>query len=285
MFSWLPKRVKSRMKGCYKGLRADYVRRRYAFTSHELIASLRRVGVKPGDVLLVHSSFDEFQGFAGNPTDVILALQEAVGCSGTLLMPTSPFTGTAVDYVSTHPVFDVSKTPSRMGLITELFRRSPGVMRSVHPTHAVAAWGANAAGIIKDHHLADTPCGRHTPYGRLLDFDGKILFLGTDIDVMTFFHCMEEELESRMPFSPFTTQVFSATSRDANGEIVRSAMRLFEPAYSRRRNLGKLVPVLKSCGYWNEGSVGRVGVILLNAHDVRKACHMLADRGDFCYGR
>jgi len=283
MFSWLPKQVKSRMKGCYKGLRADYVRRRYAFTSHDLIALLRRVGVKLGDVLLVHSSFDEFQGFAGNPTDVILALQEAVGCSGTLLMPTSPFTGTAVDYVSTHPVFDVSKTPSRMGLITELFRRSPGVMRSVHPTHAVAAWGANAPEIVKDHHLADTPCGRHTPYGRLLDCDGKILFLGTDIDVMTFFHTVEEELERRMPFSPFTTQVFSLVCKDKDGNSLQANTRLFAPDYSRRRNLDTLVPVLKHTGYWNEASVGKLKVILLRVNEVLKACHSLADQGVFCY--
>src|SRR6202043_3771999 len=100
------------------------------------------------------------------------------------------------------------------------------------------------------------PCGRQTPYGRLLDQNGKILFLGTDISAMTFFHTVEEILEPKMPFSPFTKDVFTLQSRDAQNRILTTSTRLFEPQYSRRRNLEKLVRPLKQQGWWRDARLG-----------------------------
>src|SRR5258705_3295900 len=100
---------------------------------------------------------------------------------------------------------------------------------------------------------------------RLLDQRGKILFLGTDISVMTFFHAIEEVLEPQMPFSPFTEEVFTLETRDAEGNTVFSRTRLFQPEYSRRRNLHKLVPMLKQQGWWREARLGGMKAILLHA--------------------
>jgi aminoglycoside 3-N-acetyltransferase len=283
MFFWLPKEVKHLIKGWLKRLHLGYVRKKYAFTPHDLLVLLRKLGVQQGDVLLVHSSFDRFGGFTGKATDVIHILQEAVGFNGTILVPTMPFNGSAVEYVSQGKVFDPLRTPSCMGLITELFRRSAGVMRSIHPTHAVAAWGAKAQEMIADHYLAGTPCGRQTPYGRLIDYNGKILFLGKDIGVMTFYHTIEEELESQMPSSPFTHETFSLHSRGPDTNILVTHTRLFDPSHSRRRNLDKLVPILRERGYWKEGYVGRLGVILLDAKSVLEASQLLAEKGVYCY--
>jgi aminoglycoside 3-N-acetyltransferase len=283
MLSWSATAVKRSCKGWLKRLHLAYIRKRFAFTPQDLLSLLRRLGVQTGDVLFVHSAFDQFEGFLGKPTDVILTLQEAVGTSGTLLMPTLSFTGSAVQYVEQGSVFDVKRTPSRMGLLTELFRRAPGVLRSVHPTHAVAAWGARAAEMVADHYLAETPCGRQTPYGRLLDYQGKIVFLGTGIRVMTFFHTVEELLEPEMPFSPFTNETFSLCSRTTDGQSVMTHMRLFDPTHSRRRRLNALIPVLQQGGQWHEGTVGKLPVILLRAQDILETAQTLAKKGVYCY--
>jgi len=285
MISWLPAEFKRKVKSRWKGLRISLLRSSRGFSKADLVQALRRLGVAPGDTLLVHSSMDQFGAFLGTPTDIILALQEAVGATGTLLMPTLPFTGTAVDYVQKGGIFDVKRTPSKMGLLTEIFRRSPGVIRSVHPTHAVAAWGRFAAEMVKDHALAGTPCGRQTPYGRLLDHSGKILFLGTDIHVMTFFHAVEEILDPQFPFSPFSKEIFSAKSRDEHGNLLVSQTRLFEPHYSRRRNLEKLVPVLKARRWWAESRLGGLKAILLKASEVLEATSILAIQWIFCYDK
>jgi aminoglycoside 3-N-acetyltransferase len=283
MFSWLPTEFKRKAKSQWKSLRIGLVRSSRGFSKADLVQMLHRLGVAPGDTLFVHSSLDEFRAFLGKPTDIILALQEAVGPTGTLLMVTLPFTGTAVDYVQKGEIFDVKRTPSQMGLLTEIFRRSPGVIRSVHPTHSVAAWGRFAAEMVRDHFNAGTPCGRQTPYGRLLDHAGKILFLGTEINVMTFFHSVEEILEPQLPFSPFTKEVYSPKSRDEHGNLHVSQTRLFEPHYSRRRNIEKLVPVLRERHWWRETRLGGLKAILLKASEVLEATTILSNRRIYCY--
>src|SRR3989440_4155979 len=117
---------------------------------------------------------------------------------------------------------------------------SSDVCSSDLPTHSVAVWGADAAALVAGHVHAKTPCGVGSPYARLLDRDGKILFLGCDVKVMTFFHTVEELLEPRMPFSPFTQQEYLLESVDADGRAWTTRTRLSDPALVRRRNLTKL---------------------------------------------
>ena len=275
--------VKAGIKKRLKILRLAYARTFHRLTPEALLLHLQRIGIRPGDLLLVHSSYDSFAGFTGTATDVIDVLQKSIGPNGTLMMPTLPFTGTAVEYASRSPVFDVARTPSRTGLLTELFRRSSGVVRSVHPTHSVALWGHDAHLLAKDHYRATTPCGEGTPFAALLERNGKILLLGADIDSLTFYHMIEEAIEPRLPQSPFTQQVYSLKSMLENGSVVRTETRLFEPAVSRRRNLQKLVPELKRLRAWRQRRVGPLVMTLLDAKDVHAAVVAMLDRGVYCY--
>ena len=100
---------------------------------------------------------------------------------------------------------------------------------------------------------------------------------------MTFFHGIEEILEPDMPFSPFTQEWFTLQTRDLTGNLVASRMRLFEPQLSRRRDLRLLVPTLKSQGFWQEGHVGKLSMIALQATQVLAACRILAKQGMYCY--
>ena len=170
-----------------------------------------------------------------------------------------------------------------MGLLTELFRRTPGVIRSVHPTHSVAVWGADAAALVAGHVHAKTPCGVGSPYARLIDRDGKILFLGCDVKVMTFFHTVEELLEPRMPFSPFTQQEYLLESVDADGRAWTTRTRLSDPALVRRRNLTKLLPLLRQRAAWREAGVGGLRMRLVGARQVLGAGEALANQGIYCY--
>ncbi|HVH68739.1 MAG TPA: AAC(3) family N-acetyltransferase [Gemmatimonadales bacterium] len=274
---WVKRQVRGRLRIALTSWGRPYA-------SADLLTAVRELGVVPGDTLLVHSSFDKFGKFTGKPSDVLTVLQAAVGPSGTLMLPTLPFTGmSTVEYAREPRVFDVKRTPSQMGLLTELFRRAPGVVRSVHPTHPVAIWGADATELAAGHAAAKTPCGVGSPYAKLLDRDGKIMFLGCNVDVMTFIHTVEEVLEPRMPFSPFTTRTYVLESRDAVGQRWVTETRLSEPRYARRRRLAKLVPVLRRRGAWREGRVGGLRMRLVAARQVLDTCQALADRGIYCY--
>jgi aminoglycoside 3-N-acetyltransferase len=283
MGPFVAEKLKRAIKGRLKILRHGCLRRWRGFGREDFRKLLVRLGVQSGDVVVVHSSADRFEGFRGSLVDVITVLQDAVGPEGTLLMPTLPFDGSALDYARQGRVFDVVRTPSRMGLLTELFRRSPGVVRSLHPTHSVAARGPKAADLIADHHRARTPCGRGTPWGRLPDHHGKVLLLGTGIAAMTYFHAIEEILEPAMPFSPFTNETFRLHSRNEDGTLLETETRLFDRETSARRNLGRLATTLQERGSWREGKLGGLDAILLEAREVLESAQALARQGLFCY--
>ncbi len=275
--------VPSRLKRGLKQLHRVYLQARYAFTTGDLRNALRRLGVAAGDVLMVHSSFDRLVGFRGGPGAVIRTLQEAVGPGGTLMMPTISFTGSAVEHAARDPVFDARDTPSMVGLITEAFRRSAGVVRSLHPTHSVAVWGNRAEAIITGHHLTETPCGRPTPYGKLLEYDGKILFAGVPVSSMTFIHFLEEEIEPQLPFPVFAAEKYALRWKDETGAVGVATTRLFSPRLAGHRDFTPLVAELKRRKQWREVQVGCARFTLLRARDVYDAGCALADGGVFCY--
>jgi len=271
----LPPEIKRRLKRLVR----DYHRVFRAFTPADLKSALLELGVVPGDVLMVHSAFDRFLGYQGGLVDAIRTLQEVVGERGTLMMPTIPFQGTAVEYALGDPVFDVQRTVSRMGLLTEVFRRSPGVVRSIHPTHSVAVWGNRADEIIAGHEQADTPCGRFTPYEKLLEHDGKILLAGVPANTMTFCYFVAEELEPRVAIPVFTRETYPMRWRDGDGTVRVSNLRLFSVRLDH--DLGPLVGELKRHRQWRERRVGGLRLMLLRARDVYDAAVALADRGMF----
>jgi aminoglycoside 3-N-acetyltransferase len=283
MSIWLPKALKQKIKGRWKQARRRWNTRWHAFSPAELEKALGALGVHQGDALLVHSSFDRFEGFSGKPTDVIAILQSAVGDDGAILMPTMPFSGSALDYAARNEILDLARTPSKMGLVTELFRRSPGVRRSAHPTHPVAGWGRQAEGMLAEHYRAATPCGRETPFGRLLDVGGKVLFLGARINSMTFFHTVEEILDPRMPTSPFTKELYHLRCREPDGTIRETETRLFDRELSRRRNIPRMIPALRQSGQWRQSQIGRLPLLLLETRAVLSACESLAATGVYCY--
>jgi len=273
------------MKAWLKGVRVRYARMVHPFGPGDVKRGLIEVGVVPGDILMVHSSFDSFAAFRGTPAQIIRTLQDVVGPAGTILMPTLPFNGSVVEYAATDPLFDVRRTVSKAGLITEVFRRSPQVIRSLHPTHSVAAWGAKARELIADHEVAGTPCGRATPWGRLLDYDAKVLFLGVPIGTMTFFHAIEEALAPALPIPVFEPGEYALRYRDEQGGTHVVRQRLFSLRLARLRDPSLLVKELTRGGRVRGVRVARLRLLQVRARDAFDLARALARRGLFCHSR
>ena len=100
---------------------------------------------------------------------------------------------------------------------------------------------------------------------------------------MTFYHFIEEEIESKLPFSPFTEEIYTLRSRDTDGNEFFTRTRLFDPARSKKRNLNKLAFHLKNRGHWKQSHVGNVPLILLETKAVLSTCLDLVQQGIFCY--
>jgi aminoglycoside N3'-acetyltransferase len=117
----------------------------------------------------------------------------------------------------------------------------------------------------------------------LLELRGKVLLLGATTDSMTYYHFVEEVIEPKMPFSPFTKETFTMQTRDRDGRILTSELRLMDRHYSKKRNMKPLTPVLKQNGHWREDRTGRLTAILLDAVDVMADCQAMASQGKYCY--
>jgi aminoglycoside 3-N-acetyltransferase len=283
LFDTLVPPAKKWLRRSYRKARSRYVRWRYRFTRADLLDALHQVGIVRGDAILVHSAIAGFEGFDGRVPDIVSVFEEALGPEGTLLMPTLSMSGTAVEFANSGQIFDPRTTPSQMGLLSEVFRRSKGVARSTHPTHSVAARGADVAWWLENHQLAGTPCGKGTPFHRLLERNGKVVLAGIGIRALTFFHCAEELLETRMPFSPFTSERYVMRCRVAGQLIETAPMRLYAPDVSRRRRLAPLEAELRGKGLWLESRTGSLALIAVNAADVLRTLEEMAGRGVFCY--
>jgi aminoglycoside 3-N-acetyltransferase len=146
-----------------------------------------------------------FPMYRGNAGDLLKVFLRIVGPHRTLAMPAF-FFGTAEqfnqDYYRHHPIFDVRQTPSQMGLLTELFRRRRGVMRSLHPTHSVCALGPLAREITATHHLSPATFGELSPFGVMARHKTAILGVGTEYyRTLTQVHAIEDHLGIRFPIA------------------------------------------------------------------------------------
>ena len=67
-----------------------------------------------------------------------------------------------------------------------------GVVRSLHPTHSIAACGRGAAAYLAGELENNTPCTPGGCYDRLREVGGKILLLGVSHARNTFLHSVED---------------------------------------------------------------------------------------------
>lgn len=149
----------------------------------EFIDCIQKLGIKKGDHLMVHASWRDCFNLDMTPIEVVETLKNILGDDGTLLMPSY---GSVKDY------FDLNKTPSAAGVLSETFRTSPNVFRSACTHFSIAAYGKYAKKLTEDHYKSVYGFDEFSPYTKFASVEGsKILFLGlgkkpTQISI---FHC------------------------------------------------------------------------------------------------
>ena len=154
---------------------------------YDYAADLAALGVQPGDALLIHASMKAL-GTRDAPEAFLDAVQDYLGERGTLLFPALTYESVTPE----QPLFQIAATEPCIGLLPRVFRRLPGVRRSMHPTHSCCARGYLAEALTEKHRLDDTPVGPHSPFRLLADVGGRILMIGNINDHCTFMHGMEE---------------------------------------------------------------------------------------------
>ncbi len=160
------------------------------YTKQDLLNQLQHMPIDKKGTIIVHSSMKKI-GEVEDGADTVLDAFSEFMREGLLVFPTH----TWATINEENPKFYVDKTPSHIGILTELFRKRPGVLRSYHPTHSVGALGEEARAFINRDEQFDTPAARESVWGKLLDRRAKILLVGVDLRRNTFIHGIEEWLD------------------------------------------------------------------------------------------
>jgi len=278
----LPSKLRPYANSVRRLLRRATRQRKLRITLQDLVDDLSRVGLQRGGVVIVHSSLSKIGHVEGGGDTVIDALLQVLGPDGTLVMPSFPFDTYVEDYLEVHREFDAKLTPSRMGKITELFRQRPGVLRSLHPTHPVAALGPQAEALTASHHLDILSFGRLSPFFRLCEQDGWILLLGVDYHTMTNLHVVEDCFEA-FPYAVYADKRILVKVRDSGGKEQGIEFRPHAKSLSSLRDCNKMERYFDAAGILRRGRVGEAEARLLNGAGVLRVMTDLARRGITMY--
>lgn len=193
------------------------------FTASDLMAEIDKHLDKDWQILMVHSSVNGLMPmYKGNALELLKALIEYCGPNRTLVMPAFNFGEAregAREILKKNPRFDLGRTPSQMGLLTELFRRSKGVCQSRHPAYRVAALGPEAEALTSGHELAPGGMGKGTPFDYMALHNAQIVGIGKSFQVMTQVHQVESLLGEEWPAPLTLLPNIPVTVVDRQGEF------------------------------------------------------------------
>jgi aminoglycoside 3-N-acetyltransferase len=279
----IPRRHKLWLKAKLFEVRALSVRLLKSYEADRLLATLRSLGVRAGDSVMLHSAFGKHHGFRGTIEQLTDVFIDAVGPEGHLLMVSLPYRSSSLQYLRTMKKFDVRNTPSMMGLVSEFFRRRKDVLRSLHPTHPVLVRGPKADWFVSGHSSCLYPCGPGTPFEKLASVDGKVVFFNVPFDVYTFFHYLEHLVAPELPFPLYTDEPFRVPVVDQNGDPRTVTTFVFAQDAIRRRRFQVLEGALRERGLIQERRVGNTRILAVNVRDTVDCVREMARRGEYFY--
>jgi len=138
----------------------------------------QNANIKQDDTVFLRITYSIANTFEGGAIELVSFLKNYFGLSGNIVLSSFTFDKSPLMYLSENPLFDVNKSRGKLSFFNEIFRTSEGVVRSIHPTHSVCAFGVNADFIVKDHHTHQFCYHDKSPFARLYELSAKEVFIG-----------------------------------------------------------------------------------------------------------
>jgi aminoglycoside 3-N-acetyltransferase len=218
VFDFLREKLKvkslTHLKDRYKR-KIDKIFYQKLITSEDLEGVFRNMGIEDGDVVFIHSSWNEFYNYQGSPETFIDLLLGLIGEQGTLLMPSYPL------LKNKNGVFSIKTTPTAAGLLPEIFRKYKRIERSLD-YHSVAAFGRLARYMTESHIHSETSWDENSPYYKLAEVKAKVFSIGLGKHhVGTIMHCADSILRKENKyFGQFFKKNADIKIRKEDGEII-----------------------------------------------------------------
>lgn len=240
--------------------------------------ALKKAGVKRGDTIIVHSALTAFGKFCPEREEsmdayidflmnsIVNAMKSSVGKGGTILMPTFSWS------FCRQGVFDVSKTPSEVGALTNYFRNLSDVSRTLHGIYSFAVWGGKKDFFME---IGKDSFGKGSVFEKIHNINGKMMFFGAPFHSATFVHYIEQQ--HGVPYRFIKS--FSGAIR-GDGEVYGDKF-TFNVKYKRRPaiiDLSGTEKFLLEKRLMKEVKLGNGRILSVGAADFYDSCYAQLDK-------
>lgn len=237
------------------------------YRSTDILSALQKIGVRCGQFLFVHSQLSPFGKIQSSMTrhhfmeGFLGALKDAVS-DGHLMMPTFTYS------FCRNEIYNPLKTPSTVGVLTEHFRLTQPVSRSLDPIFSIAVLGPNQA-VLAD--VGSDCFGDRSVFDKLYQMNATLLFLGNRFDI-TFMHYVEQKIQ--VPYRHFKTfEGFIQIGETLKQTNCRYYVRSLKQDVSY--DLEKIASYLQEAGVLKQIKLGNSKMRAVSARD---AFSVLSDR-------
>lgn len=237
----------------------------------DIHAFLDETGAKKDGTILVHTSMRAI-GDVENGCDGLIDGFCSYLTEGLFLVPTHTWSNVN----RTNPVYDVRKTVPCIGALPTVAAFRKDGVRSLHPTHSMAAFGKRAREYVACEKLAETPCSPTGAWGKLLDEHATVLLIGVGLKRYTFLHAVDEMLDLPGRLSePFTVSV-----TDENGVETKRSLRHHTPK-TGSANFDNYRKPFEVLGAVRHAKLGNAEVLVCDTVKTAEAMRVLWSRADY----
>jgi aminoglycoside 3-N-acetyltransferase len=212
-------------------------------TKESLIKSFRSLGIHKGTRLVVHSALRNLGPIQDGADTVLDALLSCIGSEGLLVMPTFTYQNEG---------FNPAISPSKTGILSEMLRKRPGAVRSLHPTHSITVVGDGAVALCEEHYLKPG-LGIGSPLDLVAKMGGGILLLGVGHTSNSTVHV--GEAYAKMPYLDIPFRPSDPSRIPILGSVQMEVELLDPPGCSRA--FGVIEALLRKRSAIQDGLIGK----------------------------
>jgi aminoglycoside 3-N-acetyltransferase len=176
----------------------------------KIINQLKFFGVKKGDVLVLHGTYEALEGTGKSPNTIIKELLDLVGNEGTLVMNSSRVFPEEkrknnyiyADYSNQIVTYNVHKSRVWTGVLPFFMLKDKRAKISRFPINPIVAIGRYADQMIENNIKGElnSSCGINSSWKFCVDKNAVIVGLGTDLThSLTIMHVAEEIMGNNWP--------------------------------------------------------------------------------------
>lgn len=225
------------------------------------------LGIKRGDNLMIHGNISAINQFNFNTKFNIKQkldtfykeLKNRISTKGNILIPSFTYNFCKKKFVN------LDNNTSEVGMFSELSRKLRYGNRTSHPIFSFKVFGNGYKYFENSNH--NTCFGLESLFDRFNKINGKIIFLGCELDRMTFIHFVEESFKVKYRYI-----------KKINGKIqFKKKIKKVNVNYFVRKlnskkklNLRSLYDLMIKYNKIKSFELGRYNVILVEAKDIQK---------------